>query len=393
MRERIYLGRLEELIKNYQFNLPLSIYLRQEFHKRRNMGSRDRRRTREDIFNYFRIGKNFSDMSIAERIAIGSFICSKEQNPETDYILSTHSVFQTADLGLSLESKLEKIKGEFPDFELNKIFPFTNLLSPKIDKEKFLSSFFQQPKLFIRVRRKFREDLLSELAEKKINYTNSEEEPFSFSFANSTPVHELGAYHKGFFEIQDINSQRSANWFQVNPQERWWDACCGSGGKTLALLDKEPDIHLIASDLRESSLKNFESRLSKAGLKVEKVHPLDLSDNNHQYDNVFDGIIADVPCSGSGTWARSPEILSSFSENSIFDKYVPLQRKIIRNLTNALKPGKQLIYITCSVFNSENEENITHFVENFGLKCISFKYFEGSEIGADTMFAAILEKE
>jgi len=108
---------------------------------------------------------------------------------------------------------------------------------------------------------------------------------------------------------------------------------------------------------------------------------------------MFDGIIADVPCSGSGTWARSPELLSSFSEQSLFDKFVPLQRNIIRNLTAALKPQSSLVYITCSVFREENEENIAYFEKNLGLKSISATYLEGSDKGADSMFIAVLQMQ
>ena len=123
MRERIYLGRLEELIKNYQFNLPLSIYLKQEFNKRRNMGSRDRKRTREDIFNYFRIGRNYPDLTIPERVAIGSYICNSTRSAELDYIISNHSPFQPEELPQSLESKLKHLKTEVPQFDMEKVFP------------------------------------------------------------------------------------------------------------------------------------------------------------------------------------------------------------------------------------------------------------------------------
>lgn len=391
MRERIYLGRLEELIKNYNFSLPLSIYLRQEFHKRRNMGSRDRRRTRDDVFNYFRIGKNYPGLSIPERVALGGFICSTSNNPELDYIISTHSPFRPELIEQSLEHKLEKIKTELPQFDIQNVFPFSNHLSAEIDKPAFLYSFLQQPRLWIRVRKKFMEKVLAELTEKKISYLIDERYPFSLSFANSTPVHELQSYASACFEIQDLNSQRCTFGFDLIAGDKWWDACSGSGGKSLALLDREPEIRLTVSDLRESTLENLKLRMKKASFRLSDIKILDLSKDDPVLPGQFDGIIADVPCTGSGTWARSPEILSSFDENSISEKYVPLQRKIVQNLTNALKPKKYLIYITCSVFKAENEDNIEYFEGKLNLKCLSKKYFEGSAVGADTMFMAILE--
>jgi len=392
MRERIYLGRLEELIKNYQFNLPLSLYLRQEFNKRRNMGSRDRKRTREDIFSYFRIGKNYPELGIAERVAIGSFLCNTNRSPESDYILNTHSPFLPEDMSASLAVKLEKTKEKFPHFDLGNIFSFASLVSTQINIDSFLQSFLKQPKLWIRVRQEYKDAVLTELTEKKYSFEISTELSNAISLINSTPVHELKSYEKGFFEIQDINSQRCLEDIELHEGDRWWDACAGSGGKSLALLDKQPKLKIIVSDLRESSLLNLKNRMKKVSQRIEGIHQLDLSSGQEAVPGLFEGILADVPCSGSGTWARSPEILSSFSETSLIEKYIPLQRKIVQNLTKALKPKKYLIYITCSVFRSENEENIRHFEDNFGLKCLSAAYYEGSELGADTMYRAILSK-
>ncbi len=147
MREKIYLERLEELIDKYNFNLPLSIYLRQEFHKRRNMGSRDRRRTREDIYSFFRIGINYSSHSVPERVALGIFICNTSESPEAEYILREHSPFDISDLSKNIEYKLQKVKEKIPSFEMEKVFPFTKYLSNQIEKDKFQQAFFHQPLL------------------------------------------------------------------------------------------------------------------------------------------------------------------------------------------------------------------------------------------------------
>lgn len=393
MRERIYLDRLEELIKNYKFNLPLAIYLRQEFHKRRNMGSRDRRRTRDDVYNYFRIGTNFSDMSIAQRIAIGSYICNNINNPELDYILSTHSPFQVEQIPWSLDEKLKKVETTLPEFKVEYVFPFSKLLSSEINKNNFMLSFFRQPRLFIRMRKASISKVINEIESKKISFQTYEEFPLAISFPNTTPVHELKSFLDGDFEIQDLNSQRCADSIKLTAGEKWWDACAGSGGKCLAILDKEPGLKLTVSDVRDSSLQNLRLRIKKVSARVTNILNIDLSIESPEIPGEFDGIIADVPCSGSGTWARTPENLSSFSENSLAGKYIPLQRKIIQNLTSALKSKKHLIYITCSVFKCENEENVQYFEKNFGLKCLSTQYYEGAELGADTMFIAVLEKD
>ena len=102
-------------------------------------------------------------------------------------------------------------------------------------------------------------------------------------------------------------------------------------------------------------------------------------------------IIADVPCTGSGTWARTPEQLKYFSKKSI-DEYAGLQKKIVKNASLQLAAGGYLLYITCSVFKKENEDNVDFFSQNTELELIESGYLKGYEMQADTLFAAIFKK-
>jgi 16S rRNA (cytosine967-C5)-methyltransferase len=94
-----------------------------------------------------------------------------------------------------------------------------------------------------------------------------------------------------------------------------------------------------------------------------------------------------VPCSGSGTWARTPEWLSMFKAEEL-EHFQLLQRKIVENLVAFLKPGMPLVYITCSVFKKENEENIEHFTSTLPLEQVESTYINGISHGADTLFVA-----
>src|SRR3546814_15861376 len=80
----------------------------------------------------------------------------------------------------------------------------------------------------------------------------------------------------------------------------------------------------------------------------------------------FDGIILDAPCTGSGTWGRTPEMLSAFDKGSI-GRFAALQRQLAARAIKHLKPGKPLIYITCSVFAEENEGVVGYLQDTFGL--------------------------
>src|SRR5699024_9689267 len=105
-------------------------------------------------------------------------------------------------------------------------------------------------------------------------------------------------------------------------------------------------------------------------------------------DELFDGIILDAPCSGSGTWGRTPEMLSRFNEAQL-EQYAQLQKEILDNVIKHIKPGKPLIYITCSVYVEENEQ-IVKYLETAGLTLEKMQYFKGYDKRGDTLFAARL---
>ena len=173
--------------------------------------------------------------------------------------------------------------------------------------------------------------------------------------------------------------------------DAWWDACAASGGKSLMLHEQEPDIKLVVSDIRESMLANLDERFQRSGLHKYQKKLLDLTQNPDPvlHDYAFDGIILDAPCSGSGTWGRTPEMMARFNPDRI-SFFQRLQQDITRNVVKYLKPGKPLIYITCSAFKAENEANVDFLVKEVGLKLEKQTVLKGYENKADTMFVARL---
>src|SRR5205085_4153114 len=136
----------------------------------------------------------------------------------------------------------------------------------------------------------------------------------------------------GFFEIQDKSSQRTLEYFQSKPNEFWWDACAGAGGKSLLLKDDNPDVKLFVTDVRPNILTIFSERFRKSGYRSFQSDVADLAADDFKYSgNMFDGIITDVPCSGSGTWSRSPEWLQKDISLRLSEHFIPLQRRIVSN--------------------------------------------------------------
>jgi 16S rRNA (cytosine967-C5)-methyltransferase len=173
---------------------------------------------------------------------------------------------------------------------------------------------------------------------------------------------------------------------------RVWDACAASGGKSILAFDIFKKIDLTVSDVRQSILFNLEKRFATAGIKNYHSFLSDLSSSAHLRNAAFDLIITDVPCSGSGTWSRTPEQLYYFEPHQI-DRYSALQKKIVDNAIPYLKPGGFLLYCTCSVFKKENEEVVEYIQQQHSLQLIQSALMTGYTMKADTLFGAVFQKQ
>ena len=200
--------------------------------------------------------------------------------------------------------------------------------------------------------------------------------------------------------VQDYNSQKTLDlvkpFFHDGTGEiSVWDCCAGSGGKSILAFDLLKNISLTVSDTRKNILENLKARFSNAGIINYKCVLTDLQNPVSSPEikaQQFDLIIGDVPCSGSGTWARTPEQLHFFREKDI-EKYALLQKKIIEIALPHLKKNGHFLYITCSVFKKENEENVDFIRSSLNLNLIQMEYLKGYKIQADTMFVALFQKK
>ena len=378
------LKTFHRILDEYPAETPLSKFLPGFYRQNKQMGSTDRRVASRLVYNYFRLGRALPNLPVDERLFIAEFLCNTQLNSFVQHFKPEWA----ACIGFSLSEKLAMVKALHPDFALEDVFPWTNRLSAGIDKEEFLRSFFVQPDLFIRVYKGFETQVKTALAAAQVVF--KDEGNGCFCLPNGTKLETVIA-NPHWYEVQDFSSQQTAQYFKPNKWDYWWDACAASGGKSLLLHDLEPTVKLVVSDIRESILSNLDERFQQAGLTKYQKKLLDLTQNNDLllHDYAFDGIILDAPCSGSGTWGRTPEIISQFDPHKI-EFFQRLQQSIARNVVKYLKPGKPLVYITCSVFKAENEGMVDFLVRELGLKLEDQVVLKGYEGKADTMFAARL---
>lgn len=382
----IALARLRQasLVLEKEFvpgTIPLSRFLKQWFKANKQMGSKDRKALSSLLYSYYRTVFLFKALSMSDHLLAAQFLLSCDLGI-TDELRPQWLPY----LKGSFDEKVEIIKAEFKDVNFSMETPFDPLISNQIDLPAFTRSFFTQPKLFIRIRKGCGDDIKKVLTAHELNFT--ELNSATLSFENRTSLDLKTQTAGGCFEVQDLSSQETASLFMPQPGSVWWDACAGSGGKSLLLADTGEDVKIHASDYRASILINLRERFLQAGVAKAKVFQADLLENvNIPPDDYFDGIILDAPCTGSGTWGRTPELLSAFDGSKV-ESYKLRQLRMAMNVLPCLKAKGALVYITCSVFTAENEWIVERLLQTGVLELVSQEYFKGYDRGADTLFGA-----
>ena len=290
-------------------------------------------------------------------------------------------------------------KAHMLDTSLDGIFPWKDELSNGVDHVEFSRSFLIQASLYLRLRPGKEQEVKEKLHKAGISYNLINHS--CLALANSEQVDKTIELDKEAV-VQDYNSQRVGEFLDpstfrlssLNAPLRVYDCCAASGGKSILAYDLLKNINLTVSDIRESILINLKNRFERAGIRNYKAFVQDLTSISKKpsvkKEDAFDLIIADAPCSGSGTWRRTPEQLYYFRHEKI-EYYSNLQKTILENIVPLIKDGGYLLYITCSVFRKENEEVISHLQKQFNLKIVKMDLLKGYDKQADTLFAALLQ--
>jgi 16S rRNA (cytosine967-C5)-methyltransferase len=385
-----YLEYASALLQNYNGKEPFHLYLKKYFSANKKHGSRDRRLLTSLCYYYFRLGFGVKvAISAEEKLLLATFLIEKKPSA----VLETFRPGLNTNVDFGMNEKLKSVKELF---DAEKIFPFRNELSHQIRFEKFSLSILIQPKLFIRIRPGYQNAVYDKIKSANISFEKINGE--CLAFTNNEKLSDILTIDKEVV-IQDYNSQQTLSLLAFDTQPSafsisTWDCCAASGGKSILSFDLLKNIELTVSDTRKNILENLKKRFEKAGIKNYDSFVADLSVPGNVKGiegKLFDLIIADVPCSGSGTWSRTPEQMHFFKKQSI-SEYAGLQRKIVTNAVKSLKENGRLLYITCSVFKEENEENANFIQKQVGLQLVQSKYLEGYEMQADTLFVALFAK-
>lgn len=379
-----------QIIENYRGDEPLHVWLKDYFRLNKQMGSRDRKTLSTLVYGFYRLGHAARSLGVKDRLLAGLFLCNDQPGDLLTHFKPAWAEKANAPLPEKLSFFQQQPEGK--TFRVTDIFPWKDELSPGIDHEAFCLSFLRQPDLFLRIRPGYEAEV-----REKLTSLAKFEGPATVRLPNGFKVEDYFTPDKEVV-IQDYSSQRVAEFLKprvpgqsaTKSPHFFWDACAASGGKSILAYDLFPDLDILVSDIRESIIHNLKGRFQTAGIKKYHSFLADLSKQKPPASAVnAELILTDVPCTGSGTWGRTPEELYFFKPEAI-DRYSALQQRIMANIGPQVAPDATLVYCTCSVFRRENEDLTAYIRDTSRLKIQIAENLKGYDQRADTLFAARL---
>lgn len=317
------------------------------------------------------------------------------------------------------------------DFNEQGLYAHPNWLIKAVTKfwpneaEEVFAANNAHPPFVIRVnaQQNTRDHYLSLLSDAGIGATACEFSDVGIRLDQPTAVQNLPGFEQAACSVQDEAAQFAATLLDLQPGQTLLDACAAPGGKTLHILEAEPELARLAClDISNKRLRRVEENLVRAGVEFQYdtvlVHQ-DAEDSSKSVSLVagdalvteqwcdesvlFDRILLDAPCSATGVIRRHPDIKLLRLANQI-ETLANLQLEILRSLWTKLKPGGRLVYATCSIFPEENTENIARFLTEqtdaveikidapWGIEQIHGKQLLAKTNGHDGFYYCVLEK-
>ncbi len=367
---QILVGILEDAVTAVQAGHPVDSLLSRFYRDHPKYGSRDRRLFSGTIFSVFRWKGWLNIVSPNTGIAcvFAHLLESSEVHPA---ILKLAAEVGLPDVNLIPMGTLpahEKAQalGQITGHELtlSQLVPSWVLpLLDTADGNRLIEAFQTPPPTWLRTHPKDRETVLAALREQGSEPTAHPTVPSAIAVTRGITLRALPHTIRDQVDVQDLASQVTGLVCGPSAGEKWWDACCGSGGKTLHLAELGgPTSEILATDIRPTILEGLARRLDETRTRNVKATVWD-GMTQPPPAGEFDGILLDAPCSGTGTWHRNPDARWRMNPETV-TRLVKLQATLLRACATRVKPGGILVYATCSLTQLENEQIVEQFLSD-----------------------------
>lgn len=337
---------LKILLDSEKGSLPIDAFLRDYFRMNKAVGSKDRQEICEKLYGMIR-WRGLIDAQCKKPISWEDRLAVFENFP-----VDTLAGFPP------------HVRVSFPKFFYDHL---VNAYGEERAIELCLNSNDQAPTMVrVNLLKSSREELFNKWKE-EYNVSLCKYSSAGIIFHKKINFFGLPEFKEGFFEIQDEGSQLVASHMKVSLDDHVLDYCAGSGGKTLAFapqMENKGQIYLY--DIRPRALIEGKKRLKRAGIQNAQI----LNEkklNKKGMKGRMDWILLDVPCSGTGTLRRNPDMKWKLKPETI-TRLALEQKKIFHEALQFLAPNGKIVYATCSILPEENEEQIAYFMKEYDLK-------------------------
>ena len=320
------------------------------------------------------------------------YIGSKDRRSLTDLVWSfiRHTarldyLYPNADIATKLAA-LPTVPDQIPGapFPVNAEVP--EWLVPLVPNAKTeLPPLLNTPDIILRANG-HRDKIQALLAQEGIETKPTPLSPFGLVLTKRTNLSVSATYRNGLIEVQDEGSQCVALETGIRAGNTVLDYCAGAGGKSLIFAQMMHNVGtIIAHDISDRSLRELSRRAERAGASCIQVQ-------KPVRKKLFDHVVVDAPCSGTGTWRRCPDARWKLSFDQL-SRLTQTQASILDTAVPFVKDGGYLSYMTCSLTYPENEGQADAFLTRHpDFKCVKQKQFSPAQTNTDGLFIAVFQK-
>ncbi|MFT4684505.1 MAG: 16S rRNA (cytosine967-C5)-methyltransferase [Flavobacteriales bacterium] len=231
------------------------------------------------------------------------------------------------------------------------------------------------------------------LKKEEVDTETVRDHPTALRLVERKNVFLTEAFKRGYFEVQDASSQLVAPFLEVKPGMRVIDTCAGAGGKTLhlaAMMENKGQI--IALDIYAGKLAQLKKRAKRAGAHNIEMRPIENTKVIKKLKESADAVLIDAPCSGIGVLKRNPDSKWKLQPEFI-ENIKKTQAEILDTYSQMVKVGGKMVYATCSILPSENENQVKKFLESHKeFAFVKDRKVSPSKSGFDGFYMALLER-